>query len=153
MVPKWWAEVQCGWDYDTILRKPFFQTVYSWKANLLWLQGTTLQYFNIYNIYSWTMDVVFKDDVTLVGWKDSKAVYCPSKKFKGPSQSSCSRCNHAEHKYVDIQIPECIQACNQGMWGVDIMDKMVAGYRPKWWLPIYAWSISSCSCTSLEIKM
>ena len=52
MVPKWSAEVQCEWDYDTILRKPYFQTVYSWKANSLWLQGTSLQYFR-YNIYSW----------------------------------------------------------------------------------------------------
>ena len=43
-----------------------------------------------------TMDVVYKDDVALVGWKDSKAVYCASNQLKGTSQSSCSRYNPAE---------------------------------------------------------
>jgi len=101
--------------------------------------------------------VVYKDDVALVGWKDSKEVYCASNKFKGTSQSSCSRYNCAEHKYVNIQIPECIQAYNQGMGGVDIMDKIVAGYRPKyrikkWWWPIYAWSIALAAVQAWRLR-
>ena len=52
-----------------------------------------------------TMDVVYKDDVALVGWKDSKAVYCASNQFKGTSQSSCSRYNHAEVcRYLDPRV-------------------------------------------------
>ena len=52
-----------------------------------------------------TMDVVYKDDVALVGWKDSKAVYCASNQFKGTSQSSCSRYNPAEVcRYLDPRV-------------------------------------------------
>ena len=84
------------------------------------------------NIPRGTNDVVYREDAVLVGWKDSKAVYCASNKYKGTSNSTCSRYNRLERKYIEVQIPECIQAYNSGMGGVDIMDKMVAGYRPKY---------------------
>jgi hypothetical protein len=57
------------------------------------------------NVPRGTMDVVYKDDVALVGWKDSKAVYCASNQFKGTSQSSCSRYNPAEVcRYLDPRV-------------------------------------------------
>ena len=48
------------------------------------------------NVPRGTMDVVYKDDVALVGWKEGKAVYCASNQFKGTLQSSCSRYNPSE---------------------------------------------------------
>ena len=42
------------------------------------------------NIPRGTSDVVYREDAVLVGWKDSKAVYCASNKYKGTSKSTCS---------------------------------------------------------------
>ena len=80
------------------------------------------------NIPRGTSDVVYREDAVLVGWKDSKA----SNKHKGTSRSTCSRYNRFEQKYTEVQIPEYIQAYNAGMGGEDVMDKLVAGYRPKY---------------------
>ena len=109
------------------------------------------------NIPRGTSDVVYREDAVLVGWKDSKAVYCASNKYKGTSKSTCSRYNRLERKYTEVQIPECIQAYNAGMGGVDVMDKMVAGYRPKYhikkcWWPTYSWSIGLAAFQAWRLK-
>lgn len=105
-----------------------------------------------------TMDVVFKSDVVLVGWKDSKAVYMASNKYSATADKTCRRYNRVERKEVQVPIPYMIREYNAKMGGVDLLDMMVACYRvqyrmKKWWWPCYAWSLSVSAVNAWRLRM
>ena len=49
-----------------------------------------------------TSDVVYKDDIVLVAWKDNKPVYMASNKFGGEMSSTCRRYSRVEHKSIQV---------------------------------------------------
>ena len=69
-----------------------------------------------------TMDVVYKEDVVLVGWKDSKAVYMASNKYGAEVKKTCKRFNRQEKKEVQVPMPEMFDHYNKEMGGVDYLD-------------------------------
>ena len=105
-----------------------------------------------------TMDVVFKDDVVVVGWKDNKAVYMASNKYSAAANKTCRRYNRQERREVQVPIPEIICQYNEKMGGVDLLDAIVALYRvlfrmKKWWWPFYAWSLSVSAVNAWRLRM
>ncbi|XP_023348132.1 piggyBac transposable element-derived protein 3 [Eurytemora carolleeae] len=62
-----------------------------------------------------------------------------------------------ERKKIQIPIPEMIEAYNQNMGGVDLLDNMVACYRvpyrkKKWWFNIYVWSLSISAVNAWRLR-
>ena len=105
-----------------------------------------------------TMDVVYKEDVVLVGWKDSKAVYMASNKYGAEVKKTCKRFNRQEKKEVQVPMPEMFDHYNKEMGGVDYLDNMVAVYRvpfrvKKWWSPFYTWSLSVSAVNAWRLRM
>jgi len=103
-------------------------------------------------------DVLYKEDLILVGWKDNKGVYMASNKFGADTSSNCRRFCRTERKNVMVPIPAMVQHYNSGMGGVDLMDNMVACYRipfriKKWWFPIYSWSLSVAAVNAWRLRM
>ena len=72
---------------------------------------------------------VYSEDQVLVAWKDSKAVYVESNHTNVEPMRSCTRFNRVEKKRVQVPVPDCIVAYNQGMGGVDLLDNLVSVYR------------------------
>ena len=56
------------------------------------------------------MDVVYRKDQVLVGWKDSNAVYVASNKHDASNKEFCKRYSRVEHKELNIPVPKLIQA-------------------------------------------
>ena len=105
-----------------------------------------------------TMDVIYNNDVVLVGWKDNKAVYMASNKYDAIADKTCRRYNRVERKEVQVPIPTMIREYNANMGGVDLLDSMVACYRiqfrmKKWWWPCYAWSLSVSAVNAWRLRM
>ena len=92
------------------------------------------------------IDVAFKDDMVLVGWKDSKPCYVASNRYPATLDLTCRRYNKTNRQFIQVPQPMMIGKYNHGMGGVDLLDNMVAAYRSsfhqkKWWYPFYRYVI------------
>lgn len=76
-----------------------------------------------------TSETVFQQDVVLVAWKDNKAVYMASNKISDAKNNTCRRFCREKKAYIQVPIPEMVEAYNDGMGGVDLLDNMIAVYR------------------------
>ena len=54
------------------------------------------------NVLRGTSEVLYKDDQTLVAWKDSKAVYMASNKHSGDTDNTCKRFDRVQKKSVQV---------------------------------------------------
>jgi hypothetical protein len=78
--------------------------------------------------------------VFVVKWYDSSVVHVASNyATHEPLQSTKRRVKRAT---VNVQQPFLIKSYNQGMGGVDVLDKLLGSYRPtiqgkKWWWPLF----------------
>jgi len=105
-----------------------------------------------------TMDVVYRKDQVLVGWKDNKAVYMASNQHGATTTGTCRRFSRVERKHVQVPIPAMYREYNKGMGGVDLLDSMVALYRvpfrvKKWWWPYFPWSLSVSAVNAWRLRM
>ena len=104
------------------------------------------------------LDVVYKGDICLSGWKDNKPVYVASNKFSASTETStCQRYSREERRYKMLKQPVMIEHYNAGMGGVDLLDNMVSCYRvsyrnKKWWFPFFRWSINVMSVNARRMR-
>lgn len=82
------------------------------------------------------------NEVLVVKWKDSKVVNVASNFGGLHPLGSAKRYSQKEKKVVNIPIPKLIQDYNNGMGGVDLLDKQISLYRirirsKKWWWPLF----------------
>ncbi len=81
--------------------------------------------------------------LTLVGWKDNKAVYFSTSRYKQTLTVKVDRyCSNAKKKIL-INQQACISNYNKAMTGV---DQNVPFYRilvlgKKWWCSLFAWAL------------
>ena len=59
---------------------------------------------------------------------------------------------------AQIGVPEMIEAYNDNMGGVDLLDNMVACYRvpyrkKKWWFNIFIWSLNVSAVNAWRLRM
>ena len=97
-------------------------------------------------------EAVFKQYMSVVAWKDNKAVYASSNGHSPSLESNCTHYSLTERKKINVPQPTCIKKYNTFMGGVDLLDAMTAVYRvryrsKKWWWPFYA-SYLSVSCVN-----
>ena len=83
-----------------------------------------------------------REEIFIVKWKDSNVVTVASNYEGHTPLGSVRRYSQQDKKHVQIDIPKCIQDYNQGMGGVDVLDKLASSYRPnirgkKWWFNIF----------------
>lgn len=53
-----------------------------------------------------TADILYKDDIVLVGWKDNKAVYMASNVHGANMNKSCRRYSRTEKRDIQVQYNE-----------------------------------------------
>lgn len=79
-------------------------------------------------------------------WNDNRAVYLISTCDQVFPTVEAKRWSQTEKKKVAIPQPNCVQAYNKNMGGVDRMDQNVSTYRigirsKKWWWPLFAYCL------------
>ncbi|KAK3881154.1 hypothetical protein Pcinc_014380 [Petrolisthes cinctipes] len=94
------------------------------------------------------MEEAFTGCISVVKWKDNKAVAVGSNKERKTPVNKTKRWCKTEKKHVEIDMPHSVKVYNQNMGGVDIFDQQVSAYRirmrsKKWWWPIFAWSVNA----------
>ncbi|XP_029459182.1 piggyBac transposable element-derived protein 3-like [Rhinatrema bivittatum] len=82
-------------------------------------------------------------DIICVRWNDSSVVTVMSNWMKPFPLQKASRYSLKEKKKVLIKQPKIIGAYNQGMGGVDLLDRLLSAYRPtlrskKWWWNLFS---------------
>lgn len=81
------------------------------------------------------------NDVVLVKWKDSKAVFTASNCTGGTAIDLVKRYNKIEKCYIDVDAPKIVSSYNSFMGGVDVLDQSMEYYRTfmktrKWTLKV-----------------
>lgn len=76
-------------------------------------------------------------------WNDSSVVTVASNYATHEPISKAKRYSRIEKKRVDIPQPALIQRYNEGMGGVDLLDRLLGSYRPqlrskKWWWNLFS---------------
>ena len=82
------------------------------------------------------------DCVSIVQWKDNKAVYMGSNFSNIEPTKKVKRFSQQDGKRIDCVQPFCFYLYNQGMGGVDLLDRFISQYRPaiqakKWYWPLF----------------
>ena len=82
------------------------------------------------------------DYVSIVQWKDNKAVYLGSNFSNIEPIKMVKRYRQHEKKKISCVQPFCFYRYNQGMGGVDLLDRFISQYRPtiqakKWYWPLF----------------
>ena len=99
---------------------------------------------------------IYSEDIVLSAWMDNKPVFVLSNCFPAEPFVTAKRWCRIEKKKVDLPMPATIEAYNQGMGGVDLLDQMVACYRPhirkrKWWWCFHTWSLATTSVNAWRL--
>ena len=68
--------------------------------------------------------------MSIVQWKDSKVVYLGSNFTNIEPTKMVKRYSHREKKTISCVQPFCFYQHNQGMGGVDLLDRFISQYRP-----------------------
>ena len=82
------------------------------------------------------------DYVSVVQWKDNKVVYIASNFVNITPIKMVKRYSQREKKKIDCPQPSCFYQYNQGMEGIDLLDRFISQYRPniygkKWYCPLF----------------
>ena len=82
------------------------------------------------------------DYVSIVQWKDNKVVYMGSNLSNIEPTKKVKRFSQRDKKRIDCVQPFCFYLYNQGMGGVDLLDRFISQYRPsiqakKWYWPLF----------------
>ena len=80
--------------------------------------------------------------VSIAQWKDNKVVYVGSNFCNIEPTKMVKRYNQRERKRINCNQPFCFYVYNQGMGGVDLLDRFISQYRPtiqekKWYWPLF----------------
>ena len=70
------------------------------------------------------------DYVSIVQWKDDKVVYLGSNFSNIEPTKMVKRYSQREKKKISCVQPFCFYQYNQGMGGVDLLDRFISQYRP-----------------------
>ena len=95
-----------------------------------------------------TTKTYYTEDCMVIAWRDNKSVYVALNVHPvGDGTNTAMRYSKAAHGKITVKQPAVIKAYNKLMGGVDLVDQMIACYRPmirkrKWWWPIYTWVLS-----------
>ena len=68
--------------------------------------------------------------MSIVQWKDSKVVYLGSNFSNIEPTKMVKRYSQREKKNISCVQPFCFYQYNQGMGGVDLLDRFISQYRP-----------------------
>ncbi|KAL3248169.1 hypothetical protein MRX96_056582 [Rhipicephalus microplus] len=76
-------------------------------------------------------------------WNDNAVVTVSSNHLSHEPVESAKRFSRRSNKKVDIPQPHLIKKYNEGMGGVDVMDRLLGSYRPKlrskkWWWNLFS---------------
>ena len=73
---------------------------------------------------------VHTDVVSLVGWRDSRAVFMASNSFTNPLDkfTFVHRYDRTARATISVPCPLMVTEYNKGMGGVDLLDRMVSYY-------------------------
>ncbi|KAL1480237.1 hypothetical protein MTO96_051205 [Rhipicephalus appendiculatus] len=76
-------------------------------------------------------------------WNDNAVVTVSSNHLSHEPVGSAKRFSRRSNKKVDIPQPHLIKKYNEGMGGVDVMDRLLGSYRPrlrskKWWWNLFS---------------
>ena len=83
------------------------------------------------------------DECTSIAqWKDNKVLYMGSNFCNIEPTKMVKRYSQRERKRIDCVQPFCFYLYNQGMKGVDLLDRFISQYRPtiqgkKWFWPLF----------------
>ena len=96
---------------------------------------------------------ILKDQLALL-----RPVYVISNCIPTEPQVTAKRWDSVEKKKVDVPMPAIIAAYNKGIGGVDLLDQMVACYRPhirkrKWWWCFHTWGLAATSVNAWRLQM
>ena len=91
-----------------------------------------------------TQETAADNLVTVVGWKDNKALYFTSNCEGRSPEATVKRYSNVVKKRIAVKQPQCIHKYNTSMGGVDRADQNVSSYRigirsKKWWWALFAW--------------
>lgn len=86
-------------------------------------------------------DEYTRDDekITLVMWKDNKAILMGSTTSGGEPVTNVKRWAKKEKKYVDVSCPSVVKKYNSNMGGVDVLDQMMEYYKS--WIRTKKWPL------------
>ena len=101
---------------------------------------------------------LFQEDRVLIVWKDNKAVYMASNKHGDDKSGTCLRFSREKKANIQVPMPTMVGKYNAGMGGVDLLDNLIACYRPvfrirKWWFAFFTWSISLSAVNAWRFRM
>lgn len=76
-------------------------------------------------------------------WNDNAVVTVSSNHLSHEPVGTAKRFSRSSNKKVDIPQPYLIKKYNEGMGGVDVMDRLLGSYRPKlrskkWWWNLFS---------------
>ena len=90
---------------------------------------------------------VFSSEVCVIGWHDSKGVHMASNEYLNHQEdyTTIRRYDRAKRANLQVPYPPMVRAYNQGMGGVDLLDRLVSYYccqirKRKWWWCVWAWA-------------
>lgn len=86
-------------------------------------------------------DEYTRDDekITLVMWKDNKAILMGSTTSGGEPVTNVKRWAKKEKKYVDVSCPSVVKKYNSNMGAVDVLEQMMEYYRS--WIRTKKWPL------------
>ena len=96
------------------------------------------------------------DYVSIVQWKDNKVVYLGSNFSNIGAIKMVKRYSQREKKKICCVQPFCFYQYNQGMGGIDLLDRFISQYRPtiqakKWHWPLFVNCIEMLTVAALKL--
>lgn len=82
-------------------------------------------------------------DVYVCTWNDNAVVRVASNHLTHQPVGKTKRYSRVQHARIDVKQPHVIRRYNEGMGGVDLLDRLLGSYRPelrcrKWWWALFS---------------
>lgn len=90
-----------------------------------------------------TFDYFSDGSVYVCSWNDNSVVSVASNCYTHEPLGTAKRYSYAQKSKIDVPQPNIILKYNEGMGGVDVLDKLLGSYRPqlrskKWWWNLFS---------------